>query len=698
MSAAKRNPFAIGVISKPILLLGVILVISILAMGGSLFYAATQQSYQQQYLEIISEQKLLSQRIATFSLESAAGKESAFIQLERYKDRFDETLSIFSVGNPVKKLPALPSSVDNELRNVKDVWSSGSAGSIDDKGYRENVVRILDGKLPISEVSEFVLVIQEFIPQLLSFSEEVVHLLVERNADPHGVFMASRQLMLTQRIENNMNRVLAGGEGAAAAADRFGRDAARFGGVLEGMLKGSKALRIKKIDDEVVRVKLREVAMLFSSVSDHVEAILELSPDLFDVKGAADKVENLSASLLGATEQMEKRVVAHGEFLNTVRWGGFGAGGLAVIVIIIAGILMVRDSGEREDAALEQNRRNQRAILRLLDEMANLAEGDLTVHATVTEEITGAIADSVNYAIDALRTLVTTINTTAVEVSSATEKTLATASRLTDASEHQAREIASASAAITDMADSMEGVSRDAEGSVDVAHKSLEIAQKGAGIVRRSISGMDTIREQIQETSKRIKRLGESSQEIGDIVGLITEIADQTNILALNAAIQASTAGEAGRGFAVVADEVQRLAERAGNATKQIEALVKTIQADTNEAVSSMEASTTNVVNGAKMAEDAGGALIEIENVSDELAELIQGISQSASRQASVAMDVSNTMNVIQEITVQTSEGTEETSASIGNLSELANELRKSVAGFKLPDSDEQVETVILNG
>ena len=698
MSAAKRNPFAIGVISKPILLLGVVLVISILAMGGSLFYAATQQSYQQQYLEIISEQKLLSQRIATFSLESAAGKESAFGQLERYRNRFDETLNIFSSGNPAKQLPPLPASMANELTNVRNVWSSGDTGSIDDKGYRENVVRILDGKLPISEVSEFVLVIQEFIPQLLSFSEEVVDLLVERNAEPHKVYMASRQLMLTQRIENNMNRVLDGGEGAAAAADRFGRDAARFGSVLEGMLNGSKTLRLTKIKDEVVRVKLREVAMLFSSVSDHVEAILELSPDLFDVKGAADKIETLSASLLNATEQMEKSVIAHSEFLNTVRWGGFGAGGLAVIVIIMAGILMVRDSGEREDAALEQNRRNQRAILRLLDEMANLAEGDLTVHATVTEEITGAIADSVNYAIDALRTLVTTINTTAVEVSSATEKTLATASRLTDASAHQAREIASASAAITDMADSMEGVSKDAEDSVDVAHKSLQIAQKGAGIVRRSISGMDTIREQIQETSKRIKRLGESSQEIGDIVGLITEIADQTNILALNAAIQASTAGEAGRGFAVVADEVQRLAERAGNATKQIEALVKTIQADTNEAVSSMEASTTNVVNGAKMAEDAGEALIEIEDVSDELAELIQGISQSASRQASVALDVSNTMNVIQEITVQTSEGTEETSASIGNLSELANELRKSVAGFKLPDSDEQVETVILNG
>ena len=697
MSAAKRNPFAIGVISKPILILGFVLFLSIAAMLGSLFYAATQQGHQQEYLKLVSEQKLLSQRLATLSLESAAGRETAFAQLQLSRDRYDETLNIFTSGDPVTGLPELPGSTQQQFDAVQNVWL-GTDRSGSDDSYRGNIGNIIDGKLAISEVGEFVLVIQEFIPQLLSFSEEVVDLLVERRAPPHQIFMASRQLMLTQRIENNMNRVLSGGEGAAAAADRFGRDASRFGSVLEGMLKGSKALRIKKIDDEVVRIKLREVAMLFSSVSDHVEAILELSPDLFDVKNAAGEVEALGVQLLEETEILEKQIIKHGQFLEIVRWIGFGAGGLAVIVIIVAGVLLIRDSGEREDAALEQNRRNQRAILRLLDEMANLAEGDLTVHATVTEEITGAIADSVNYAIDALRSLVATINTTAVEVSSAAEKTQATATRLTDASAHQAREIASASAAITDMADSMKGVSKDAEDSVDVAHKSLEIAQKGAGIVRRSISGMDTIREQIQETSKRIKRLGESSQEIGDIVGLITEIADQTNILALNAAIQASTAGEAGRGFAVVADEVQRLAERAGNATKQIEALVKTIQSDTNEAVSSMEASTTNVVSGAKMAEDAGGALIEIENVSDELAELITGISDSANKQASVAMDVSNTMNVIQEITLQTSEGTEETSASIGNLSELANELRKSVAGFKLPDSDEQVETVILNG
>jgi twitching motility protein PilJ len=321
------------------------------------------------------------------------------------------------------------------------------------------------------------------------------------------------------------------------------------------------------------------------------------------------------------------------------------------------------------------------------------------VHATVTEEITGAIADSVNFTIDALRTLVTTINNTASEVSLSTVKTQNTAKELAQASNRQAREIASASAAVTDMAESMLTVSHDADNSANVAKQSMDIAQKGAQVVRNTIGSMEKIRENIQETSKRIKRLGESSQEIGDIVGLITEIADQTNILALNAAIQASTAGDAGRGFAVVADEVQRLAERAGNATKQIEGLVNTIQADTNEAVKSMEMSTAGVVSGASMAEESGVALKEIEAVSIELSNLIKGISDSTKQQSKVAVSVSDSMNVIQEITLQTSEGTEETSNSLISLNELSAELGRSVSGFKLPsasDDDSNVETVIL--
>lgn len=334
----------------------------------------------------------------------------------------------------------------------------------------------------------------------------------------------------------------------------------------------------------------------------------------------------------------------------------------------------------------EQNRRNQEAILRLLDEMGDLAEGDLTVQASVTEDITGAIADSINYAIEALRDLVSTINKTSVSIAAAAQETRMVTEQLAAASENQANQIDNSSKTVLQMANSMDDVSRKMASSAEVAEKSVSIAHEGAQRVRRTIQGMDVIREHIQETSKRIKRLGESSQEIGDIVALINDIADQTNILALNAAIQASAAGEAGRGFAVVADEIQRLAERSGSATKRIETLVKTIQADTNEAVISMEKSTSEVVNGAGLAEKAGEALQEIESVSARLAELISSISGAAAQVTDMTSKVSTAMISINEITGQTSQSTVITAASVAKLDQLAQELRQSVAGFRLPD------------
>lgn len=333
----------------------------------------------------------------------------------------------------------------------------------------------------------------------------------------------------------------------------------------------------------------------------------------------------------------------------------------------------------------EQNRHNQDAILQLLDEMGDLADGDLTVSATVTEDITGAIADSINYTIDALRDLVESINSTTLQVASAAQETQATAIHLTDANEHQSQQITDVSSAIADMASSIEQVSQNASQSSEVAIQSVQLAAEGNGAVKDAIIGMDTIREHIQETSKRIKRLGESSQEIGDIVELINDIAEQTNILSLNAAIQATMAGEAGRGFAVVADEVQRLAERSSNATKQIDALVRTIQSDTSEAISSMEKSTAGVVSGAKLTQDAGTSLAQIETVSNQLASLINNISEAAKQQAQAAVTTSDSMNVIQEITMQTSTGTNESAVAIGRLLDLTNDLRKSVSGFTLP-------------
>ncbi|MBT8438800.1 MAG: methyl-accepting chemotaxis protein [Gammaproteobacteria bacterium] len=681
MSADKKT-LAAG--SSYLILIG-FLIVSILIMLGSLVYVADKRADLQKHIELSAEQLLLSQRMATFALGASSGNEQDFASLLDGRIRFDEILSIYRDGS--SEAPALVESLSPSLAEVEKSW----------RVYKKDIEVIIGGKQPISEVRELYQVIDSFIPQMLTYSDEVVGVLMKKNASQRQIYLASRQMMLSQRIKNNLNQVLAGGETAAAAADRFGRDAALFGRVLEGLLKGSKSLRIEKVTDKEAVGKLREVAMLISAVSDNIAGILELSPELFEVKDAASQISGDSEDLLTKLEVFKINIAGQGDFLDKIQLGGIAFGGLAVILIIVVGVLLLKDAGKREETALENNRRNQRAILRLLDEMASLADGDLTVHATVTEEITGAIADSVNFTIDALRSLVTTINSTAVEVSSATEKTQSTASELAEASIRQAREIASASAAITDMAESMEHVTSDALDSADVAKQSLDIAQKGAGVVRNTIGSMDSIREQIQETSKRIKRLGESSQEIGDIVGLITEIADQTNILALNAAIQASTAGDAGRGFAVVADEVQRLAERAGNATKQIEGLVNTIQADTNEAVKSMEVSTAGVVSGAEMAEDAGVALKEIEDVSMKLSSQIAAISDATRKQSEVASNVSDSMNVIQEITLQTSEGTEETSRSLDALNVLASELRRSVSGFKLPsEDDENVETVVL--
>jgi twitching motility protein PilJ len=372
-------------------------------------------------------------------------------------------------------------------------------------------------------------------------------------------------------------------------------------------------------------------------------------------------------------------------------WGsGFNLGLLVALVGMISALaiawLMIRDGQARLKDQAEQNVRNQEAILQLLDELADLADGDLRVQASVTENFTGAIADSINFAIDQMRGLVSNINRISVQVASAASETQGTAKNLANASENQAREISGASTAINDMATSIDQVSMNASESAAVAERAVEIASKGGAVVRNTINGMDRIRDQIQETSKRIKRLGESSQEIGDIVSLINDIADQTNILSLNAAIQASMAGDAGRGFAVVADEVQRLAERSAAATKQISALVKTIQSDTNEAVISMEQTTTEVVQGARLAQDAGVALEEIEGTSKNLAELIQSISDAARQQAATAGQISSTMAVIQDITSNTSSGTEATARSIGELAVMADEMRNSVEGFKLPE------------
>ena len=649
------------------------LLVSAGLMFAVFWYMGRLAGFDKEYIGYAGEQQVLSQQIAKYALEASSGEEAAFDQVVKYRERFSQLLGYMREGNAETGLPPTRGETLVVLDDAAAKWSS----------FRTSVDAVLNGKQLVLSVRETAAVINEFMPQLLNHYEDVVRMLVKKGVSQEQVRIASRQLMLSQRIVNNLNKVLAGDD-AAVATEQFAKDTEEFGQVLEDQIRGGT--NVQAIKDPEAETKLREIAMLFSSVSDYVGEMLDNSADLLGVQAAANNASRMSDELFTATLALQNSYARAPTQRFIKNQLAYVFGTIALACLVLLGISLKRDADRRREAAETINKRNQAAILRVLDEMGNLADGDLTSYATVTEDITGAIADSVNFTIDALRDVVETINTTSGQVSAAAEQTKSTAIKLAEASENQAAEITTASTAINEMAVSISEVSQNAKESAGVAHKSVAIANKGGKAVRRTIDGMDSIREQIQETSKRIKRLGESSQEIGDIVELINDIAEQTNILALNAAIQAAMAGEAGRGFAVVADEVQRLAERSSNATKQIEALVKAIQTDTNEAVISMEQSTAGVVNGAGLAEDAGDALDEIVSVSTHLAELIETISVSAAQQSKAAVEISSTMNVIQEITTQTNAGTNETAASIGNLTELSNDLRRTVAGFKLPD------------
>ncbi|SDI94230.1 twitching motility protein PilJ [Pseudomonas flavescens] len=658
----------------------VILIVSIVMLFANFAYVNTQSNYDTEYIGHAGELRVLSQRISKDATEAAAGTPAAFALLRDARNDFQERWAYLTDGNAQSGLPAAPAAVQEQMAAVQQDWD----------GLRQNADAILASEQTVLSLHQVASTLAETIPQLQVEYEEVVDILLESGAPAAQVSVAQRQSLLAERILGSVNKVLAGDQDSVQAADMFGRDASLFGRVLGAMQEGNAAMEIAKVTDPQALERLGEISELFEFVSGSVDEILETSPELFQVRESANTLFTLSQTLLDKVSTLSEGFegLADGRSLNT--FAGYLLGVLALGSIVIIGLVMVREANRRLAETAEKNERNQTAILRLLDEIADLADGDLTVAATVTEDFTGAIADSINYSIDQLRDLVTTINLTAVQVAGAAQETQATAMHLAEASEHQAQEIAGASAAINEMAVSIDQVSANASESSAVAERSVAIANKGNEVVHNTITGMDNIREQIQDTSKRIKRLGESSQEIGDIVSLINDIADQTNILALNAAIQASMAGDAGRGFAVVADEVQRLAERSSGATKQIEALVKTIQTDTNEAVISMEQTTSEVVRGARLAQDAGVALEEIEKVSKTLAALIQNISNAARQQASSAGHISNTMNVIQEITSQTSSGTTATAKSIGNLAKMASEMRHSVSGFTLPQDGEQ--------
>lgn len=567
--------------------------------------------------------------------------------------------------------------LDASVKSVARLRRTGAPGrSTDWQQLESRAAAILAKRSEVEAVLAAASRMQTDTSSLVQLADE----LLDRSSATAAILEFQQR---ANRIRETSADILAGGESAASAI-------AEDIGYLQNV---SNALNGEDSDLDIrpLNAQGREVALVpvISSLTSLAEQSATVEANIAQVSELLATQAELSASagnLLGSAFNSGEGASLLPSFLNNAL---IPVALVGVAILLIIGLLVLHAKSSvfertaREQA--EQNERNQQAILRLLDEMGSLADGDLTVEATVTEDITGTIADSFNFAIEELRKLVATVNDTALMVDMATKQTENTAAHLAKAADNQAKEINAATESIVSMAASIEEVSGNAERSSDVARHSVEVAHKGGEAVRRTIDGMNAIRETIQETSKRIKRLGESSQEIGNIVELINDIAEQTNILALNASIQASMAGEAGRGFAVVADEVQRLAERSTNATKQIEVLVRTIQSDTNEAVVSMERSTTDVVGGALLAENAGAALDEIEQVSNQIASLVQNISSSARQQAGAAADVTRRTSRLREIGNQTGKATSATAASIAKLSELATQLRKTVEGFSLP-------------
>ncbi len=616
-----------GFFSRPLPLIGrlpigrqlqffTVLLVALLAVDAAIVAVDTRQgTFGTIYIATVGKIRMLSQRLAKAAQQASQGNTAAFKQLRESRDEFAALLKLLMEGGTAAQvsLPPSPTGVRPALDALGAEWKKNDRNAALVIGEERNLVALGQSVRSINLNN----------PALQELADEVAALSVQTGGSARQNATAAQLMMLTQRMAKNANTMLAEAVVDPEVAFLLGKDVNTFRSTLQGLLQGSENLRIQRVADPELRGKLGEMEAAFKEYQRAITSILGNQQSLVNAKRASFELFNDSEALLRVSEQLNE---AYEVELQSRQWNYLALGVvsvLALLVLLLIGKVYVDDSRRRAEESERQNKANQDAILRLLDEIGNLASGDLTVRAKVTEDVTGAIADSINYTIDELRRLVTGINGAAQQVTTATQEAQTIAGQLLQAAQKQAAEIQGTGQSVAQMTVSMQEVSRGANDSAGVAKSSLNAAEKGTQSVQNAIRGMNDIREQIQETSKRIKRLGESSQEIGEIVQLISDITEQTNVLALNAAIQAASAGEAGRGFTVVAEEVQRLAERSAEATKHISAIVKSIQRDTQDAVEAMERSTRGVVEGTKTADEAGEALREIEQISNRLAELI---------------------------------------------------------------------------
>jgi twitching motility protein PilJ len=645
-----------------------IMVASILLTVIFILVYVVQVGQRTDRVEIATSLQMLSQRYSKTAQQAAIGNKTAFAQLKESQKAFAEGLDQLASGAGLF-------TSKSDLVAVKQRWEVSN----------KDIDTLLSQQEVLVALGQSIGQINARNNELLDLTEQTIAFL------PGGKAMsyAHQQALWTQRMAKNANALVAAEVINPEIAYQLGQDVKTFGDVLNGMLNGDAELGLAAVGEAGARAKLLELKEVFAAFEGQVNLILKSMPKLVEAKRAARHLFDESEQILTLTGTLADGYESDASWVFLVLAVVLGLVSLTSMVLLAqvnvaeSRLRAEQAAAERESVA-KKSQRNEQAILRLLNEMGDLAEGNLTARATVTEDITGAIADSVNYAIDELRNLVANVNRAAVQVTEATEQARGLSEHLLATAERQSGEIGRTTEAVQVMSESVSRVAKNAADSARVAEQSLDFAQKGGSSVRDAIAGMNAIRDQIQETSKRIKRLGESSQEIGEIVELIGDITEQTNVLALNAAIQAAAAGEAGRGFSVVAEEVQRLAERSGQATRRIGTIVKTIQTDTQDTINAMEVSTRGVVEGAALSDHAGHALQDIESVSAELARLSRTISEATREQVAIATRIAENMRQILEQTGQASEGARQSAEAVGQLAVLADDLRVSVAGFTL--------------
>jgi twitching motility protein PilJ len=628
------------------------------------------------YISIASQMQYHTQRLAKAAGLAARGQPAAFPQVEDSRKQFADYLDVLRNGGVALGVTVPPAATNEDLAKRLDELARSWPESAN------AAAAILAAQKDLVSLAQNVAQIRVGAEEMATQSQELTGLMAQSGTPPGQVLRANRITFLSERLGRGAAEILGSEVIDPEVPFLIGKDTNDLREHIKALESGNEAMGLAPVRDPEARAKLAELKKTFTAFEQNASPILRELQKLVSARQAGAKLVAASEQLQGSVKSLQDAL--QGEQSNATLLAIFILAALLILVLAATALVFLADSRRSAAEAESENKRNQEAILRLLNEMGDLADGDLTIRAQVTEDITGAIADSMNYTIDELRNLVTGVNNAAIQVTQKTAQAQSISAELLGAAERQSREIEETTAQVLQVSRSIADVSSTAEEGARVAQRSLAAADKGRAAVQNSITGMNDIREQIQETSKRIKRLGESSQEIGEIVELISDITEQTNVLALNAAIQAASAGEAGRGFSVVAEEVQRLAERSGEATKQIGAIVKTIQADTQDAVAAMEKSTQGVVEGAKLSDAAGQALSEIDFVTKNLAQLIQTISQATHTQANATNKVAQNMQDILEITRQTTRGTQQAAGSIRDLAAVAQELKSSVSGFKL--------------